>query len=82
MLTQEFHIGNQMPGGVVDQARVRFAAATAALIKEDNAIDVGIEKASCAIVASSARSAMHKHDWLAFGIPAFFEVEFVFGGYS
>jgi hypothetical protein len=71
-----------MPGGVVDQAGVRFAPSTTALIEEHNAIRVGIEESSRAIVAASTWPAVYEHDWLTLGVAAFFKVDLMLRRYA
>src|SRR5262249_16675419 len=46
MLTQALDVCHEVPGGVVDQARVGSALATATLIKQDDSVAARVEEAA------------------------------------
>jgi len=77
VFAQPLQIGDQVPGGVLLETRMRPAAAAAALIEQDDAIARGVEKSARARVAAGARAAVQENRWLARGIAAFLPVEFV-----
>src|SRR6267154_2619558 len=82
LLTQFQYVMDKMLGGIVGQGcrRVVVAAgagcafAAAALVEQNDAISLRIEKAGKRAVASGSRSAMHEHDRLAVGRAVFFPV--------
>src|SRR5262245_59106031 len=82
MLAQPLHVGDQVPRGVVDEARVRATTAAAALIEEDDAVCGRVEEAARPVVAARAGPAMHEHCRLAARIAAFLVVDLVQIGYA
>jgi hypothetical protein len=82
VLAQLVHIRYQMPGGVIDQARMRLAAPAAALVEQHDAICVGIEETAGAIVAAGAGPAVHEQSGLAVGVAAFLVIDLVHAGHA
>ena len=74
VLTQRFHVGHQIGGGVVLQTAVR-GAATAALVKGDNSIDRRIEEAATQGIAPGSGPAMDEYHRQAIGLTAFIGIE-------
>src|SRR5258706_6467586 len=81
LLTQFQYVMNKMLGRIVGQSCRRIvvagagcAFAAAALVEQNDAISLRIEKAGKRAVASGSRSAMHEHDRLAVGRAVFFPV--------
>ena len=77
VLAQLLDVGDQVPGRVVLEARVRPAAAAAALVEQDDAIARGIEEPARARVAAGAGAAVQEDRRLAVGIAAFLPVDLV-----
>ncbi len=77
MLAQPLDVRDQVPGGVLDQAGARPAAAAAALIEHHDAIVLRIEELPRALVGARARAAVQKHGGFAGGIAAFLVVDFM-----
>jgi hypothetical protein len=77
VLAQSLQIGDQVPGRVVLETRMRPAAAAAALVEEDDAIACGIEEPARACVAAGARATVQENRRLARGIAAFLPIELV-----
>jgi hypothetical protein len=77
VLAQPFHVGDQVPGRVLLETRMRPAAAAAALVEEDDAIACGIEKPPRTRIAAGAWAAVQENRRLARGIAAFFPVDLV-----
>src|SRR5690606_17003332 len=65
MLAQLLDVGDEVPGRVVDQRRVRRAAPAAALVEEHDAVALGVEEATLLGVGASARPAVQEDDRLA-----------------
>src|SRR5262245_37148879 len=82
MLAQPLHVGDQVPGRVVDEARVRATATAPALIEQHDAVGGRIEEAARPVVAAGARPAMHEHCGLAARVAAFLVVNLVHIGYA
>src|SRR6056297_4067399 len=61
------YIAHQMPCGIGLDAGMRARAATAALIEEDDSVDLGIEVSPHRRAASAARPAMQDNDRKAIG---------------
>ncbi len=62
---QRFHVRDEIPRGVVVEARVRDAATAPALIEEDDAIRAGVEESALLWVAAAAGTAVDEDDGLA-----------------
>ena len=70
-------IFDQVPGGVGDDAGMRARPATAALVKQDDAVDRGVEVAAHRRRAAAARPAVEDDDGDAIGPPALFHIDAV-----
>src|SRR5579862_9894962 len=77
MLTQALDVFHEVPGGVVDKARVRSALAASTLIKEDNSVAFGIKETAHLGFGSPTGSTMQENHGLAASIAAFLEIDFV-----
>ena len=77
MRAQPLHVGDQMPGGVGLQARVRQRAAAAALVEQHDAVARRVVVAAHGGVAAAAGPAVHDQRRLAVGVAAFLEVDLV-----
>ena len=66
---------DQVPGGVVLQARMGRGAATAALVEGDDAVQVGVKVAAALGVAASARASVDKHHGQTFRRAAFVDIK-------
>jgi hypothetical protein len=77
VFAQPLHVGDQVPGRILFETRVRPAAAAATLVKKNDAIACGIEEPARACVAAGARSAVQENRGLARGIAAFLPVDLV-----
>src|SRR5215469_9552898 len=64
-----------MPSSVVRQTPVRLASTAAALVKEHDAIFLGVEKASHPGFRATAGATVQEHRWLSLRIAAFFEID-------
>jgi hypothetical protein len=78
VLAQLFHVVDQVPRRVVDEARVRPAAATTALVEHDDAITAWVEESAGAYIGTCTRPAMEEDRGLALRVAAFFPVDLVF----
>src|SRR5882672_4355276 len=74
MLAQALDIGDQVPGGVLDQTRARAAASAAPLIENHDAVMLRVEELPCALIGARAGTAMQEHGRLARRIAALFVV--------
>ena len=72
-----FDVGNQVPSRVVIGAGVRQRTAAAALVDDDDAEHVGIEKAAAGRRCARAGSAVQENDGQPVGIAGFFPVDLV-----
>jgi hypothetical protein len=79
MLPQLLYVGDQMPGRILFQARVRRAVARAALIEKDYAIRCGVEELAVLRDNASARAAVQKDHWLPLRIAALLVINRVNG---
>src|SRR5436189_167594 len=77
MRAQPLHVGDQMPGGVGLQARVRQGAAAAALVEQHDAVARRVVIAAHGGIAAAAGPAVHDQRRLAVGVAALLEVELV-----
>ncbi len=77
MLTQALDVFHQVPGGVVDKARMGSALAASTLIKQDNSVAFGIEETPHLAFSAPTGSAMQEDHGLAASIAAFLEIDFV-----
>ena len=73
MLSQLFHVGEQMRGGVALKVRIEGtgvwpAPPAVALIEEHEAVGAGIKKPAVPGSTSRARAAVQDGGWLAMGI--------------
>jgi hypothetical protein len=75
VLAQQFHVGDEMPGRVVGQLRMRHGAPAAALVEQNDAVALRIEEAPRLRVAAGAGPAMHEYHRLALRIAAFLEID-------
>jgi hypothetical protein len=66
-----------MRRGVIFEARVRSRAPRAALVKQDDAIEIGIEKATVIFLAPGARTAVHEQHRQPHDVAAFLEIKFM-----
>jgi hypothetical protein len=55
----------------------RLALATAALVEQNDAVHIGTPETTHARTAAAAWPTVKKHDWLAFGVTALFEIQLV-----
>src|SRR5690606_39370289 len=78
----DFYIFHQLLRAVVFQFGVGARAACPALIKEHNAIDLGIKKAAVVFAAASARAAVNKQNGNAIRIARLIDIQFMGGFYS
>jgi hypothetical protein len=78
VLAQRFHVRNQVRRRVVDQARVRLAAAATALVEEHDPVFARVEEATGRLTRASSRSAVHEYSRLPLRVAAFFPVDLVF----
>src|SRR5690606_24703919 len=67
---QPFDVFDQMPGGVVLQARMRRGAPAAALVEQQNLVALRVEQASMCAGASPAGTAMQEDRRLAIRVAA------------
>src|SRR3954466_5277088 len=74
MLAQGLDVGDEVPGGVVDQAAVRLALAAAALIEQDDAVFARVEEAPHAGLGAAAGAAVQEHDRLPLRIAGFLPI--------
>ena len=74
---QGFHVGHQMPGGVLAQFRVRRGLPAAPLVKEDDAVKLGIMQAAQERRNAPARPAMQHDHGLALRVAAFLVIDFM-----
>ena len=74
---QPLHVGDQVPGGVGLEARVRQRAAAAALVEQDDAVARRVVIAAHGGVAAAARPAVHDQRRPAAGVAALLEVDLV-----
>src|SRR5450631_4258634 len=81
MLAQAFDVGHEVPGGVLDQAGARAAAAAAPLIEYDDAVVLGIEELPGSPVGAGSRSAVQKNRRFAGGVAALFVIDLMQFGY-
>src|SRR5262245_24142534 len=79
VLAQCFHVSDEMPRRVVDEAGMRAAATAAALVEQDDAIRIRIEETARAIVTARARAAVHEQGWLARGIATLLVIDLMLG---
>ena len=77
MFAQALDIGDQMPGGVGDQAGVRRGTTTTALVEEHDAVLGRVEEAPRLGIAAGTGTAVQENHWFAFGVAALLEVELV-----
>ena len=75
VLANAFQVLDQVPGGVVLQARVGRGAATAALVEGDDAVQIGVEVAAALRVAAGARAAVDEHHGQTFRRAAFIDIQ-------
>src|SRR5687768_18379989 len=80
MLTYLLDIGNQMPGSVLFQTRMRSAFARTALLEKHHPILAGIEVAAVFPNQTTSRSAVKKNGGLTSGVANLLIVEIVNGG--
>jgi len=71
------HILHQFLRGVVFQARMRDGAPRPTLIKQDDAVHTGVEKAPVVIFAARAGAAVHKKHRQSLGIAGFLNIEYM-----
>src|SRR5690606_16930585 len=81
MLPEALHVGDQIPGRIVLERRMRDRAPAAALIEQNDAIAGGIVIAPHRGVAAATRSAMHEKCRLAMRVSALLEVDLVASRY-
>ncbi len=62
MFPDRLHVLDQGLGGITNQFRVGCGFAGTALIKQDNAIELGIEKTPMIVLAAGTRPPMHEQD--------------------
>ena len=74
---QLLHVGDQVPGRVVLEARVRTAAAATALVEQHDAVDGRIEIAAHRRAASAPRPAVQDDDRDAVRVSALFDIQAV-----
>ena len=71
MRAQEFHVGDQVAGGVHRQVGavgdVRAGLSAAPLIEQHDPVPVGVEEAALGGTGAAAGSAVHEHDGFAAG---------------
>src|SRR5262245_29195280 len=77
VLAQPLHVVDQIPGRVFAQLRVGTAFPTAALIEQNDAVMVGIEKTPVFGQSPAPRSAVNEHRGTPLRVAAFFEVNLV-----
>lgn len=77
MHTNTFHVGHEIWGGVAFQVGVRCRTPRAALIEQDDAIDVGMKEAPVIGLASRAGATVDKQDGQPIGVTALFDVKLV-----
>ena len=77
VLAQRLDVGDEVPGRVVVEARVRRALAAAALVEQHDAVARRIEEAAHLRVGPAARPAVQEHRRLAVRVAALLEVELV-----
>src|SRR5262249_28447190 len=70
-------VGDQVRGGVVDDLAQGNRAAGAALIEDDDAVEVGVEKPPMGRIAAGTGTAMKKDHWNAGGVAGFLPVHLV-----
>ena len=75
VLADAFKVGDQVPSGVVLQARPWRGAATATLVEGDNMVEVRVEIAAALGVATGTGAAMDEHDRQAFGGATFIDIQ-------
>src|SRR5438477_5466643 len=73
MLSQLFHVGDQMRGGIAFKARIERAGVwpappAVALVKEHEAVDTGIKQPAVQGDTSRTRAAVQDDGWLAMWI--------------
>ena len=79
MLAQRFDVGDQVPRGVVHEARGGPALAAAALIEQHDAVALRVEEPAHLRIGAAARTAVQEHDGLALRIAALLVVDLVHG---
>jgi hypothetical protein len=79
---QPFHVGDQVPGGVVVERGVRGGSATTALVEQDDAVAGGIMQAAHRRVGAAARPAVHQQRHFARRVAAFLPVDLVAAGHA
>src|SRR5207342_2587556 len=77
VLADFLDVGDQVPGGVGFERRVRRTLAAPALVEIHDAIPFGLEKASLFGIGAPAGAAVQKDHRLAGGVAAFLEINLV-----
>jgi hypothetical protein len=77
MGTQSFHVGNQVPGGVVLETGRRPAPAASPLVKQDDSIPGGVKDPTLARAASGPGAAMQVYRRFTTRVTALFIVNAV-----
>ena len=75
MFTYRLDVGDQGLGRVSDQLGMRYRTATTALIEQDDAIDLGIEKTSMVRFTAGTGTTMNKQDRQAIRVTALFDMQ-------
>jgi hypothetical protein len=74
-LTNQFHVRDQIPGGIGHERGVRRRTPAAALIEEHRPVALGIEEAAMRRLAPRARSAVQKDRRQTVGTSTFLHIE-------
>ena len=77
LFADQLHVCDQMPGGVVVERGMRPAAATAALVKENDVIATRVEKAALGGGGATTGTAMDKDHGNAIAFAALFHIDFM-----
>src|SRR4051812_41705262 len=75
MLAQALDVGDQVPGGVVGQFRMRRGFATTALVEQHDAVLLRVEETAATRASAAAGAAMEEDPRLSLGVAAFPEEE-------
>ncbi len=75
-------VGDERPGGVVVEARVRRALPAPALVELDDAVALGVEEPPVLRVAPAAGAAVEEHHRPPVGVARLLPVEVVDGGHA
>jgi hypothetical protein len=75
LLTNQFHVRDQIPGGIGHERGMRRRAPAAALIEQHRPIALGIEETAMRRLAPRARPAMQKDRRNPIGTSAFLDIE-------